>query len=265
LIKPSRTGSFLGCPVSVAGYKSRKAGGTASIRYSLEQWEKRGSVIERRKKLDRNIDSDQRINIDRRFDDGGILRFIVSRRDRISGDIVDMRPGEEAELIGPLGNFWPLDDILPDFFKGNHVAGPVALVGGGIGIASLLMIAPALENKSYDFYAGFRTGSFGLEGLNPKALIVATEDGSAGVKGNILDFFIPKGYSRVFTSGPKPMMRAVANLCIAGGIPSFVSAEKHITCGVGVCRGCNVRTTGGRRRCCTDGPIFSGEEIIFDE
>jgi NAD(P)H-flavin reductase len=178
---------------------------------------------------------------------------------------VDIRPGEGAELIGPLGNYWPLDDIKPDFIRGKPVSGPIALVGGGIGVAPLLTIIPELGKKSYDFYAGFRTGSFGLESIKPKALILATDDGSQGVKGRILDFFTPKGYSRVFACGPESMLKAVADICIARGVPCFMSIEKHMACGVGACMGCNVKTIKGNRRCCTEGPIFNAEELYFEE
>ena len=265
LIKPGRTGVFLGRPVSVAGFRARKSSWSGKTRASLRPVDRRSGRIERRMKSDPGIKYDRRINADRRFETGGILRFIVTRRGRGSCDIVDIRPGEEAELIGPLGNSWPLDDIPPDFFRGKAVAGPVALVGGGIGVAPLLLIAQELGKKAYDFYAGFRTGSFGLENIKPKALIISTEDGSQGVKGRILDFFTPKGYCKVFACGPEPMLKAVSDLCIAGGVPCYVSIEKHMACGVGACLGCKVQTTKGSLCCCSDGPIFNAEEICFEE
>jgi len=264
LIRPRRTGVFLPRPISVAGYRPRKSSEAGRLAKNLRYSERRNFAAERRQKIDRVIRYDQRVSIDRRFDEGGVLRFLVTRRGQGSRDIVDMRPGEEAELIGPLGNFWPLDDIPPDFLRGKHAAGPVALIGGGIGIAPLLMIAPELGKKSYDFYAGYRTGFYGLETIKPKALILATEDGSVGVKGRILDFFTPKGYCRVFACGPEPMLRAVADLCIASGVPCFLSVERHMACGVGACLSCKIKTLDGSQRCCTDGPIFNAEELCFE-
>ena len=221
LIKPRRTGVFLGRPISVAG------------------WEVSGT--------------------------GAILRFLVARRGQGSRELVDLRPGEEAELIGPLGNYWALLDI-PE--------GPVALVGGGIGIAPLLAFALELGEKPrnhvlFDIYAGFRTGSFGLDDIKSRtpglrSLIIATEDGSLGVKGRIPDFFTPSGYSAVCACGPEPMLRVVGDSCIAAGVPCYISVEKHMACGVGACLGCTVRTTRGNRQCCTDGPIFNAQEIVFD-
>jgi NAD(P)H-flavin reductase len=129
-----------------------------------------------------------------------------------------------------------------------------------------LAYAAELDERSFDFYAGFRTGSFALENIRPRSLVVATEDGSRGEKGRITDFFTPTSYSAVFACGPEPMLKAVAGVCIAGGgVPCFISMEKHMACGVGACLGCTVKTTRGNRRCCADGPIFNAREICFDE
>ena len=216
LIKPRRSGVFLGRPVSVAGWKPR----------------------------DQNMPGA-----------GGILHFFVVRRGQGSRELTDLRPGEEAELSGPLGNFWAGVDIP---------GGPVALIAGGVGIAPLAAYTPELEGRIFDFYAGFRTGSFGLENVKSRSLVIATEDGSQGLKGRIPDFFTPSGYSGVFACGPEPMLKAVGDACIACGIPCFVSMERRIACGVGACLGCTVKTTRGNRRCCADGPIFNAEEICFD-
>jgi NAD(P)H-flavin reductase len=192
-------------------------------------------------------------------------------------ELVDLRPGEEAELIGPLGNYWALADIFaPDSSEPCYedATEPIALVGGGIGIAPLLAFAEELGGRLrnpvlFDFYAGFRSGSFGLENIKSQAssmrsLIIATEDGSEGVKGRITEFFPPAGYSGVFACGPEPMLKVVGDACIASEIPCFISLERHMACGVGACLGCTVKTTAGNRHCCVDGPIFNAEEICFD-
>jgi NAD(P)H-flavin reductase len=183
-----------------------------------------------------------------------------------------LRVGEEAELTGPLGNSWPLE-LFP--------SGPVALVSGGIGIAPLLALAAEIGRKPggivdesadyvvsknfvFDFYAGFRSGSFGQK-LKARTLVLATEDGSEGKKGRVTDFFKPGGYKGVFACGPEPMLKKVANICADGGVPCFISVEKHMACGVGACLGCTVRTTGGNRRCCVDGPVFNAEELQFED
>ena len=220
LIKPRRTGVFLGRPISVAGwFPSLEAAGS------------------------------------------GTVRFIVAQRGRGSWELTDMKAGEEAELIGPLGNCWKIADIPQ---------GPVALVGGGIGIAPLLALIPELGDRVFDFYAGFRSGSFGLENMESKAprlrsLIIAAEDGSAGKSGRIPDYFTPTGYSGVFACGPEPMLKVISEACAAWKVPCFISMERHMACGVGACLGCTVKTTGGNRRCCADGPVFNASEVLFNE
>jgi NAD(P)H-flavin reductase len=224
LIKPNRTGVFLARPISVAGWKPR-----------------RHHVVSRE---------------ERPIGEEGILRFLVSRRGRGSREITDMRPGEEAELSGPLGNFWPWAEIP---------RGPIALIGGGAGISPLLALAPELGKRAFDFYAGFRTGTFGMEKIKPRSFIISTEDGSHGVKGRITDYFSATGYCGVFACGPEPMLKTLGDICIAKEVPCFVSVEKHMACGVGACLGCKVKTTRGYLRCCTDGPVFNVEELCFED
>jgi len=235
LIKPRRTGAFLPRPFSVAGWKARKQKAPAKNQGQ------------------------------RGVDGGGTLRFLVAMKGRGSRELAAMRPGEEAELTGPLGNTWPLE-LIP--------RGPVALIAGGIGIAPLLALASELEKKPnasvhepdgfvFDFYAGFKSGAFGQK-LKARNLIIATEDGSQGLKGRITEFFNPTGYKVVFACGPEPMLKTVVDICFDARVPCFMSVEKHIACGVGACLGCTVKTTGGNRRCCVDGPVFNAEELCFE-
>jgi NAD(P)H-flavin reductase len=194
---------------------------------------------------------------------GGILGFLVARRGGGTGELLDMRPGEEAELTGPLGNAWA------DFFP---PPGKAALAGGGIGVAPLRAFAAELGRGTYDFYAGFRTrfpGAGEREALLGPALsagnlTISTEDGSEGLKGRIPDFLDPAGYGAVYACGPEPMLRVLAERCKAAGVPCFVSMERRMACGVGACLGCTVETAGGNRRCCADGPIFPAGELFFE-
>jgi len=224
LVKPRRTGVFLGRPISVAGWDAAS----------------------------------------------GTLRFLVARRGRGSSDIADIQSGEKAYLIGPLGNYWAEVNIFAGVPPQKK---PIALVGGGIGIAPLLAFAGELlavpqKPVPFDFYAGFRSASFGLENLKTQGLdtlVIASEDGSEGQKGRVTDFLNPAQYSAIFACGPEPMFKALGGACAASGISCFVSLEKHMACGVGACRGCTIKTMNGNRRCCADGPIFNAGELCFDE
>lgn len=208
----------------------------------------------------------------------GSLVFLVAPRGRGTRELVRMRPraylfvggaadGERAEITGPLGNAWT-------DFLGRPSDGPVALVGGGVGIAPLVALMG--ENRIGDLgyglklHAGFATdprdaldAGAGIGAL--RDAIVATEDGTLGLKGRIPDFLEPEKYAAVCACGPEPMMKAVAEKCAAASVPCFVSMERRMACGVGACLGCTVKTSKGNRRCCADGPIFDAAEVIFDE
>jgi NAD(P)H-flavin reductase len=136
-------------------------------------------------------------------------------------------------------------------------------MGGGIGIAPLAAFAAELAPETYDFYAGFRSASFGLGDLKPRSLVTAIEDDGGGLRGRIPDFLDPAKYRAVYACGPEPMLRAVAAACGKAGVPCFISLERRMACGTGACLGCTVKTLGGNRRCCTDGPVFPAGELVF--
>ena len=226
--------------------------------------------------------------------DGRCVFFLIATKGRGTEELADMRVGEDAELIGPLGNAWA--GFLTTSEK------PVALAGGGIGIAPIRAFAAELEGRwgqapqgvtgnpsalirtetasrerkpaaadgdrhPFRLYAGFRTASAladVLAGIAAKA-VIATEDGSMGGKGFITDFLNPAEYGAIFACGPLPMLKAVAASCAQASVPCFVSMEKRMACGVGACLGCTVKTVSGNKRCCADGPIFNAEEVIFDD
>jgi NAD(P)H-flavin reductase len=198
------------------------------------------------------------------------VTFLIARRGKGTGELAEMNCGEEAELTGPLGNAWI--DFLPEADK---IGGkPVALTDGGIGLAPLNALLCETPGHRFDLYAGFRTGFKNMEEkhallgaamLKAGKMTIAAEDGKDGLKGLITDFLEPEQYAAVCACGPEPMLKAVAKKCKAAGVPCFVSMERRMACGVGACLGCTVRTTGGNRRCCADGPVFNAEEVIFDE
>ncbi|MDR0636245.1 MAG: dihydroorotate dehydrogenase electron transfer subunit [Treponema sp.] len=192
-----------------------------------------------------------------------VLHFLIARRGTGTAELAQLRAGERAWLTGPLGNSW--------WDNGSAKADtPIALIGGGIGIAPLAAFARELDKRGrrvYDFYAGFKSASFGLEYLYPRRLYVATEDGCEGRCGRIPDLLLPQNYKAVYACGPMPMLKGVVALCKAAAVPCFVSMEQRMACGVGACLGCTVKVHGNggsqNRRCCTDGPVFNAEELVF--
>jgi NAD(P)H-flavin reductase len=200
--------------------------------------------------------------IENRNHSSRIIRFLIAKQGIGTEELASLIAGEQAELTGPLGNGWA--GFVPEI-----LSGPLALIAGGIGMAPLRAFAAERAAGTYDFYAGFKTLDPGLtgllDGLNTAALILATEDGSGGHKGRILDILEPATYQAVYACGPEPMLKAVAACCKAAGVPCFISMERRMACGVGACLGCTVRTIHGNRRCCADGPIFRAEEILLDD
>jgi NAD(P)H-flavin reductase len=211
--------------------------------------------------------------------------FLVVPRGTGTLELLQMETGEEAELIGPLGNRWAEFLPRPDQFAAGK---KIALIGGGVGIAPLLAFAqelfpielsPTAPAKippyGFDFYAGFKTSFlnndenakavfFGPALKAPNGLIIATEDGSEGTKGRIPDFLEPEKYAAVYACGPEAMLRATAKRCKEARVSCYVSLERRMACGAGACLGCTVETRHGNRRCCADGPIFPAEELHFE-
>ncbi len=170
--------------------------------------------------------------------------------------LAETAPGEKLDVVTGLGNGFDL----------KKSGDSPLLVGGGVGVAPLYLLARELiaAGKNVSAVIGFRTASevFGekeLAALGAR-VAVATEDGTRGVKGYVTDALPPETeYSFVYSCGPMPMMRALAGRVAAGEF----SLEERMGCGFGACMGCSVQTTGGPRRVCREGPVFGKEEIVW--
>jgi dihydroorotate dehydrogenase electron transfer subunit len=168
--------------------------------------------------------------------------------------------GDRIEVLGPLGNGFPIEE-----YAGRRVL----LVGGGIGIPPLLSCAQKLRNK--EFAVGYRSETYLLEDLRKEGVVhIATEDGSLGTPGNVLDAMRENRVTAdvIFSCGPRPMLRALKTYAEEKGIPCYVSMEERMACGVGACLACVCRTTSvdshshmRNARICKDGPVFSAGEV----
>ncbi len=190
----------------------------------------------------------------------GVLGFMIALRGAGTRELKSLVVGDEIEITGPLGNDWLSAASSLGPLDGSK---PLALVGGGIGLAPLLQLAKGLPAGDFDFLAGFRSRPFGMVDLEARAVILATEDGCEGCEGRIPDQLDPRLYRAVYACGPDPMLRAVAEKCALHGTPCLTSLERHMACGVGACLGCTVATKSGNKRCCADGPIFDAREIFY--
>lgn len=176
--------------------------------------------------------------------------------------------GDTLDIMGPLGNGFPLD--------GNfHTA---ILVAGGMGIAALMALAENLKNHRIIALIGASThdkiiGDKHLIDLGAEVHI-STEDGSAGYKGlvsQLLEEILPKELTkknRLFACGPTLMLKSIAYISEKYNIEAYVSLEERMACGVGACLGCAVEVVspdGGTqyKMVCSDGPVFDAQEILW--
>ena len=174
------------------------------------------------------------------------------------------RVGDNIDLLGPLGNGYSVH-------PGSH---NLLLVAGGIGIAPLVFLAQQALNqrRSVTLLLGAPTAPqlYPEHLLPPEVkLITATEDGTAGKKGmitNLLPDFT--GWAdQIFACGPSSMYHTMAGQKqqLQKTKPIQISPEVRMGCGLGVCYSCTVKTKGGLRQVCKDGPIFDLDDILWDE
>lgn len=168
-----------------------------------------------------------------------------------------MLKGEKLDVLTVLGNGY--DTSLSGEF-------PV-LLGGGVGVPPLYMLAKALiaENKKVRVVLGFNTKDEVFYEDEFKALgceaLVTTTDGSYGIKGFVTDA-LPESYSYFYTCGPEPMLKAVYKKTSTSGQLSF---EERMGCGFGACMGCSCKTLTGNKRICKEGPVMKKEEILWED
>ena len=163
--------------------------------------------------------------------------------------------GDKLNVIFPLGKGFSLPESKSR----------VLLVGGGVGLAPLLMLAGLLneEGNTVEVLLGARSAEDLLElDLFSKFSTVhtTTEDGSHGTRGYVTDHAVMAEdigqYDRIYTCGPDPMMKAVAGIARVNKIGCEVSLENTMACGYGVCLCCVTETTDGNKCVCTKGPVF---------
>lgn len=170
--------------------------------------------------------------------------------------------GDTLEILGVLGNGFPLE---------RGAGRRVFLIGGGIGVPPILELAKQLEADKR-ILVGYRDRNTFLKEDFEKygEVYIATEDGSVGTKGNVMDAIAQNALTAevIYACGPMPMLRAVKTYAAEHGIEAYISLEEHMACGVGACLGCVVKTKQkdahshvNNARICTDGPVFEAQEI----
>lgn len=170
--------------------------------------------------------------------------------------MAQMPIGTRLDVLTQLGNGY---DTAPSGDK------PL-LLGGGVGVPPLYLLCKKLiaEGKKPTVILGFNTmdeifyeKEFASLGAH---VIVATADGSYGIRGFVTTAMVGIEYTYFYTCGPEPMLKAVYNATETSGQFSF---EERMGCGFGACMGCSCKTITGNKRICKEGPVLKKEEILW--
>lgn len=193
------------------------------------------------------------------------IRFVFRIAGKGTKEFSGYKPGKEVKVMGPVGNGYPLDKA-----EGRKCV----LLGGGIGVPPILELAKNLSKNKCDItiIPGYRDANMFLKADFEKYgnTLVATEDGSFGTKGNVMDAIRENGLKPdvIFACGPMPMLRAIKKYAEENNIEAYISLEEKMACGVGACLGCVCKTTKtdshshvNNARVCTEGPVFEAREV----
>ncbi|MBP1585695.1 MAG: dihydroorotate dehydrogenase electron transfer subunit [Lachnospiraceae bacterium] len=202
-------------------------------------------------------------------DDKKSIRHVYRVAGKGTDEFSRLEEGDEVKLLGVLGNGYDIERLAG---IGSSAPSKVLLLGGGIGIPPMLELAKELHAAGVKVISvmGYRDDrTFLLDEFTAYSeTYVATEDGSLGTKGNVLDAVKENSidFDCICACGPMPMLRAIKTF--AGDKPAFISLEERMACGVGACLGCVVRTREidhhshvNNARICTDGPVFEASEV----
>lgn len=195
------------------------------------------------------------------------LRIVYRIAGQGTAEFSEYKAGEPVEILGTLGNGFPVE---------KAAGKKVFLMGGGIGVPPMLQLAKALNavtaKENIQIVVGYRDNrTFLKEDLEKYGnIFIATEDGSVGTRGNVMDAIHENHLQAdvIMACGPMPMLRTIKKYAESVDIPAYISLEEHMACGVGACLGCVVKTKEkdhhshvNNARICTDGPVFEAKEV----
>ncbi len=190
--------------------------------------------------------------------EGGRLRIVYRVVGKGTDEFSKKAAGDRLVVMGPLGNGFTLKDKK------------ALLIGGGIGIPPMLELAKSLDCEKA-VVAGYRSELFLNEDFEKVApFYVATEDGSTGTKGTVIDAINANGLEAdiIYACGPTPMLRALKEYAISNDMEAQISMEEKMACGIGACLACvckskekDEHTNVNNKRICKDGPVFDAREV----
>ena len=188
----------------------------------------------------------------------GGIRLVYRVAGKGTEEFSGLSAGASIEVMGPLGN-----GFMPE-------KGKALLIGGGIGIPPMLELAKQLSG-SQEIVLGYRDITFLEKEFEAYGSVyLATEDGSSGTKGNVLDAIRAHQLTAdiIYACGPTPMLRGIKEYAKEHGIKAQLSMEERMACGIGTCLGCVCNTKDKdhhsnvkNKRICKDGPVFWADEV----
>ena len=192
----------------------------------------------------------------------GALRIVYRVAGKGTEEFSCCKAGNTLDILGPLGNGFPLERC-PEGKK-------AFLIGGGIGIPPMVQLSKELQGE-VQVVAGYRDELFLTEELKANGtLYLATEDGSAGTKGNVLDCIRENGLTAdvIYACGPTPMLRAIKSYAEEHQIDCWISMEERMACGIGACLACVCKSKEiddhskvHNKRICKEGPVFHAQDV----
>lgn len=196
--------------------------------------------------------------------ENGALRIVYRVAGKGTDEFSTYVKGDKIEILGPLGNGFTL-----------QADKSAMLIAGGIGIPPMVQTAKQLKVagcSDINIVIGYRNAeTFLVEELEKYGrVIIATEDGSLGTKGNVMDAIKEKEIKAdvIYACGPTPMLKAIKSYAAQTGTEAWISMEEKMACGIGACLACVCKskevdhhTHVNNKRVCKDGPVFNAMEV----